>query len=66
MLWLNRYCIVFGYGLRAFVALIGFFAMTDLIGAAHFGYPIWTIPFLAVCYLVGHFLTKFGRQALAR
>jgi hypothetical protein len=37
MSWLNHYCVVFGYAFRAGVVLIGFFAITDLLGASQFG-----------------------------
>ena len=59
-------CRLFGYLLRICVVIIGFFAVTDLLGQSHWGYPVWTMPVLAAAYVAGHFITKLAGNALAR
>lgn len=57
---------LFGFAFMATATLILIFALTDLAGISHFGYPIFTAPLLALFIAVGYGIQRFAAQWLRR
>ncbi|RVD55782.1 hypothetical protein EN828_22175 [Mesorhizobium sp. M2D.F.Ca.ET.185.01.1.1] len=55
---------IFGIMFRGVAALIGLFALADLLRFTHFGYPDFSLIFLCGFYAVGHYISKFARLML--
>jgi hypothetical protein len=63
---LAHYFRIFGILMRIWASFIAIFPFTDLLGVSHYGYPWWALPFCALFFTIGHYVTRFARMALAR
>lgn len=66
-LWaLLHYFRIFGILMRVWGGLIAIPVVTDLLRFSHHGYPWWALLFCIVFFIIGHYVTRFARMALAR